>query len=100
MTRTTQLRRYDLKPELIDEFLAWWPTRLVPAREAHGFRIDFAHLNREQAEFTWAVSVEGDADEFARIEAAYLPSPERTAAFDGVPAWTDAMHVALVERIA
>ena len=72
MPRTVQLRRYNVKPHLLDEFLAWWPTRLVPARAPFGFTVESAYLNRETAEFTWAVSAEGDADEFRRLEQAWM----------------------------
>ncbi|MET0726015.1 MAG: hypothetical protein ABWY36_06660 [Leifsonia sp.] len=99
MPKTVQLRRYDLKPDLVDEFLAWWPSRLVPARRAHGFEIEFAYLNRSTNEFTWAVSVEGDAEQFAAVESGYITSPERDAAFAGVTGWTDSAVVSIVDAI-
>ena len=40
MSRTVQLRRYNLKPHLVDDFLAWWPALLVPARAAYGFTVE------------------------------------------------------------
>lgn len=101
MPKTTQLRRYDVKPELLEEFLEWWPSRLLPARRAYGFSLEHAYLNRATSEFTWAISVEGDAEAFAAAEAAYMASPERAGAFDGAPpTWTLASHIALVESIA
>ncbi|WP_394551716.1 hypothetical protein ACDF64_12680 [Agromyces sp. MMS24-JH15] len=101
MTRTTQLRRYELKPHLVEAFLEWWPTTLVPAREAAGFRIEFAYFDPEVREFTWAVSTEGDAEDFARIEAAYNASEGRAAAFAGLSeGWTDASRIAIVEQVA
>lgn len=99
-TSTVQLRRYELKPELVDDFLVWFPTRLIPAREAHGFAVEFAFFDRDRMEFTWAVRVDGDADEFARVEKAYMASPERDAAFAGADGWTETATVSLVERIA
>ena len=99
-TSTVQLRRYDLKPDLVDEFLTWFPSRLVPAREAHGFAIEFAFVDRDRAEFTWAVSVNGDAEHFGEVEKTYMASPERDAAFAGVTGWTDAATISLVERVA
>ena len=39
----------------------------------------------ETDEFVWSVSVDGDAEAFARLDAAWTASPERAAAFDGVP---------------
>lgn len=98
MSRTVQLRRYNLKPHLVEEFLAWWPTRLVPARAAFGFTVESAYLNREAAEFTWAVSAEGDRDEFRRLEQAWMASPERVAVFEGIDGWNDSTVIAFVER--
>jgi antibiotic biosynthesis monooxygenase (ABM) superfamily enzyme len=98
MSRTVQLRRYNLKPHLVDDFLAWWPSVLVPARAAYGFTVESAYLNRETAEFTWAVSAEGDVDEFRRLEQAWMASPERVTVFEGIDGWNDSTVIAFVER--
>ncbi|MCU1437233.1 MAG: hypothetical protein JWP66_320 [Naasia sp.] len=102
MSRTTQLRRYELAPGAATEFTAWWRGHLVPARVRHGFRVDFAWLRTDGGEFTWAVSVAGDAEEFARAEAVYLESEERTAAFAaGDPlAWVIQQHIDIVDPVA
>ncbi len=99
MPKTVQLRRYELHQDLVEDFLVWWSERLVPARVAHGFEIEFAYIDRETAEFTWAVSVVGDADRFGSVEAGYLASPEREAAFAGTPAWTVTSVVAIVDGV-
>lgn len=99
-TRTIQLRRYELVDGVMDDFLAWFPEWIVPARAAHGFRIEFAYADREVNEFVWAVSTPGDAEAFAAIEERYLVSPERDAAFAGQPKRVAVHHVRLVERIA
>src|SRR3954451_10932033 len=99
MLRTVQLRRYHLKPDLVDEFLEWWADRLRSPREAYGFTVESAYLNREAAEFTWAVSAEGDAEEFARLERLWMESPERAEVFEGIDGWNDSVVIALVERI-
>jgi len=98
--RTVQLRRYTIKPHLVEEFLTWWQARLVPARTAFAFTVDSAYLNRDTREFTWAVSAEGDAEEFRRLETIWMDSPERAALFDVVDGgWHDATDIALVERL-
>ena len=84
--KTIQLRRYALVDGMYDDFLAWWRGSMPAVRAAMGFTIEFAYGVRETNEFVWAVSVPGDAEEFARIEAAYLVSDERAAAFRGQPA--------------
>ncbi|MBO3103970.1 hypothetical protein [Cellulomonas fengjieae] len=99
MARTVQLRRYHLKPHLVDEFLAWWPALLVPARAEFGFTVESAYLDREAAEFTWAVSAEGSPEEFGRLEQAWMASPERAVVFEGVTGWNDSAEIALVERL-
>jgi hypothetical protein len=82
---TTQLRRYRIVAGELDAFVDWWRTRLLPAREAFGFTLDFALVVPETDEFVWAVSVDGDEAAFSRLDAAWTASPERAAAFDGVP---------------
>jgi hypothetical protein len=37
MPRTTQLRTYTIKPEMLDAWLALWHAEIVPLRRAHGF---------------------------------------------------------------
>jgi hypothetical protein len=83
--KTIQLRRYTLVDGEYDDFVAWWRGAMPLVRPPAGFTIEFAYGLRETNEFVWAVSVAGDRDEFARLEAAYLASPERAAVFEGVP---------------
>ena len=90
--RTTQLRRYRINPGELAAFTTWWRTRLVPAREAFGFRLEFAVAVPETDEFVWAVSAPGDGAAFAVLDAAWAASPERVAAFEGEP-----IHVASSE---
>lgn len=83
--RTIQLRRYRFEPGDLGPFATWWRERLVPVRESFGFAVEFAYAIEESAEFVWAVSVPGDANEFRRVEAAYQASPARAAAFQPAP---------------
>lgn len=72
----------------------------MPAvRPAAGFAIEFAYGLRESNEFVWAVSAPGDRDEFMRLEQAYLASPERAAAFDGVPQRVAVSDIAFVDDV-
>ena len=87
------------RPGALSAGLAWYRAKIVPARAAHGFTIEFAFADREVNEFVWAVSTPGDAEAFAEIEKAYLASPEREAAFAGEPTRVAVHHVRLVERI-
>ncbi|GAA1750238.1 hypothetical protein [Agromyces humatus] len=83
--KTIQLRRYILVDGTYDEFVAWWREAVVEVRTGAGFAIEFAYGIRESNEFVWAVSTPGDRDEFLVLEAAYMASDARAAAFDGVP---------------
>jgi hypothetical protein len=83
--RTVQLRRYRIVDGELPAFLDWWRTRLLPARQAFGFRLESALVVPETGEFVWAVSAEGDEAAFARLDAAWAASAERVVAFEGVP---------------
>lgn len=83
--RTVQLRRYRLVEGELPAFVDWWRSRLLPARQAFGFRLETALVVPETDEFVWAVSVEGDEAAFAALDAAWTASAERAAAFEGVP---------------
>lgn len=94
--KTVQLRRYDLIPEEVEPFLAWFPG-IVEVRKKFGFHVEFALLDREANQFTWAVSHDGDFD---AVEQTYLTSPERAQAFEGQPTRVAKMHVAKAEIVA
>ena len=98
--RTIQLRRYQLVPGVLPEFVPWFTERLIPARLAHGFRVEFAYPLPDTDEFVWAVSAEGDAAAFAAVEERYLASPERAAAFADQPQRIASMALALVQPVA
>jgi len=83
--RTIQLRRYTLVDGEYDAFLAWWDEWMPRVRSGAGFVIEFAYGIRETNEFVWAVSAEGDHEAFIATEQAYMVSPERAEAFDGMP---------------
>jgi hypothetical protein len=93
LERTVQLRRYRIVDGELDAFVDWWRARLLPARIAYGFVLESAYVVPETDEFVWAVSVEGDAEAFGRLDAAWTASPERAAAFEGVPQRVAAMDL-------
>ncbi|MCZ2830904.1 hypothetical protein O2W14_18845 [Modestobacter sp. VKM Ac-2986] len=82
---TVQLRRYEIEPGRMADFLAWFPT-IVPVREQFGFRVLFALSEQEHSTFTWAVAHDGDEADFLEVEERYNASPERAAAFETFPA--------------
>lgn len=99
-TRTVQLRRYRLEPGHSAAFLAWWRDRLVPAREAFGFRVEFAAAVADTDDFVWAVSAEGDAAAFQSLDEAWVGSAERAAAFEGEPRHVRESTLQLADLVA
>jgi len=83
--KTIQLRRYALVAGKYDAFVDWWQEWMPRVRPAAGFTIEFAYGLRETNEFVWAVSIDGDQDEFLELERVYLASDARAEAFEGVP---------------
>jgi len=81
---TVQLRRYEIEPGRMADFLAWFPT-IVPVREQFGFRVLFALAAEEHSTFTWAVALDGTDADFLEVEARYNASPERARAFETYP---------------
>jgi hypothetical protein len=92
---TVQLRRYEIAPGEMDAFVEWWPS-ILPARKQYGFNVLFAFVDESTYQFIWAVSHDGDFD---LAEKEYLASPERAAAFDGVPQRVKESFVAKVNVV-
>ena len=95
--KTIQLRRYILVDGIYDEFIAWWRETITAVRAGAGFAIEFGYGIRETNEFVWAVSTPGDVEAFLAIEAAYLASDARAAAFEGVPEHIAARDIRFVD---
>ncbi|MET4158856.1 hypothetical protein [Agromyces sp. PvR057] len=98
--KTIQLRRYTLVDGEYDAFVAWWESTMPVVRPAAGFAIEFAYGIRESNEFVWAVSAEGDQEAFLALEATYLASPGRAAAFEGVPQRVAAYDIRFADFVA
>ena len=90
---SVQLRRYEIKPGEMAAFLDA-VRGAFPIREQYGFSIEFALIDEERNEFTWAVSHDGD---FATAEAAYYDSPERAALPVNPADHIAVMHLAMVK---
>jgi len=92
------LRRYRLASGTADAFLAWWSAHIPPLREAAGFRIEWAYLDREQETFTWAITHPGDRSAFEAAEAVYAALPERVEAIAVAPPLDEA-SIGYPERV-
>ena len=89
---SVQLRRYEIKPGAMPEFLeAIRPVFAV--REQYGFGVAFALVDEENNEFVWAATHDGD---FAAAEAEYYASPERAALPVHPGTFIDVVHAGMV----
>ena len=95
---TVQLRRYDVEPGRMADFLAWFPT-LLPTREQFGFRVLFALAEHELQTFTGAVAHEGDEAAFLAAQETYQASPERAKVFETFPACITSMQIGFVRSV-
>ena len=68
-----QLRDYDVKPGVFDEFIREWAANIVPLRRKFGFTVEGAWANTERTRFVWMLS----RDDFEAADRAYYASPER-----------------------
>ena len=95
---TVQLRRYQLEPGRMADFLAWFPG-LDPVRAQFGFRLLFGYVDDEHETFTWAVQHDGDEAAFRKAEATYNASPERAQLFETFPACIASMDIGFVRDV-
>lgn len=95
---TVQLRRYQVEPGRMAEFLAWFPG-LAPVRTQFGFRLLFAYVDEENDTSTWAVEHDGDEAAFREVETTYNASPERAAVFETFPACIAKAEIGFVRDV-
>jgi hypothetical protein len=83
--RTFQFRRYELEPELFDEFVAWVIDTIIPIRETMGYRVEWKYVDPVKSEFLWLVSAEATEAEFELMDQTWMSSPERAEAVLSMP---------------
>lgn len=86
-TKTTWMRRYTTDPALIEEFIEFLTTKVIPVRESRGFIVEQGWVNPDGTQLTWFVSYEGTPEEFAAAEKAWEESDDRAQVFAGAPAY-------------
>jgi hypothetical protein len=91
--QSVQLRRYEIKPGEMDQFLDA-VRRAFVVREQYGFGVAFALVDEENNEFCWAVTHDGD---FAAAEQEYYASPERAALPANPADHIAVLHVGMVK---
>ncbi|MGH7686657.1 MAG: NIPSNAP family containing protein [Candidatus Dormibacteria bacterium] len=72
---TVQLRDYDVKPGVFDQFIAEWASNIVPLRRKFGFAVRGAWTTRERTRFVWML----ERDDFETVDREYYASPERAS---------------------
>lgn len=97
--RTFQLRRYELDPNLAEEFAAWVVQEIIPLREKLGYTVHWRYLDRTNSQFIWLVSLDATESEFEAKDAAWLASPERAVAVETMPKALLKANVSFVENI-
>ena len=95
MAMAIQMRRYEMNPAHINEWLPFF-SGLMPLRAAFGFRLLHAYFDGVNNEFTWVVANDGDFD---AAEVAWNGSPERAAYFTDAPRFVLALHVSKVDDV-
>ena len=75
-----QLRRYQIAPGKLDEFVEGWTSGVVPLREQFGFRVRGAWSIPESSEFVWIISYDGP-DGLAAADAKVLRLERTTQSF-------------------
>lgn len=66
----TELRRYRIKPEMLDSWLAFFADA-VRENERHGIRVEYAGVDRETSTYIWLRSFPDEADRVERKSAFY-----------------------------
>jgi hypothetical protein len=66
----TELRRYRIKPELLESWLAFFG-EAARENERHGIRVDYAGVDRETSTFVWLRTFANEADRVSRKAAFY-----------------------------
>jgi NIPSNAP len=73
-----ELRDYTIRHGEMDEWIARWKASVVPLREAAGFHIVGAWVDRQNDRFVWLLGYDG-ADGFDAANGRYYASPGRTS---------------------
>ncbi|MDE0375362.1 MAG: NIPSNAP family protein [bacterium] len=71
-----QLRIYDIKPGMMEEFAAKVDEELLPIRLDHGFRRSGPWIVEESYQYVWIVHHDGD-EPFEEVDKRYYADPRR-----------------------
>lgn len=93
-----QLRTYQIKPDLMDDWLDLFYSAVVPLHEKYGLPVRTAWVDRKSSTFTWVRELTGEGTA-EQQEARYRATDERTRVLGDRPKeFIDSMVVREVER--
>lgn len=72
----TQLRIYDIKPGLMDEFVGKVAAHIIPLRKRHGFGVSGPWRNDADNQYVWMVHYDGE-EGFEAAAERYYNDPAR-----------------------
>ena len=73
---SAQLRIYDIKPGMMEEFAAKVDEELIPIRLDHGFRRSGPWIVEEDYQYVWIVHYDGE-EPFEDVDRRYYSDPRR-----------------------
>jgi hypothetical protein len=92
----SQLRVYKIKPGLMDQWLVFFNTKVVPLHRKFGIPARIAWINHADSEFIWARDFNDD-EPIEQQEARYVTSDERRRVIgDESKSYIDSMTVRIV----
>ncbi len=94
---TSEYRRYVLKPEMADEFIAWYRAGVPAIRARFGFTVEWVVIDRERLAFDWLVSHPGTEEDFRAAEREFEASEAWRACLARIAPALDALDAAFVE---
>jgi len=96
---THEYRRYVLKPEMAEEFVAWYQAGVPAIRARFGFTVEWVVLDRERLAFDWLVSHPGTRDDFRAAELELEESDEWRQYLSRIAPSLDDLHASFVDVI-
>lgn len=96
---TYQLRRYELVPDLAEDFVAWVKNDIYPLREKFGFKVEWTYFDMANSQLIWMASADCNELEFEALDARWQQSDERAQAAIKMPAALIKIHASFVAKI-
>jgi hypothetical protein len=95
----SQLRIYDIKPGLMDEWLLFFHDKVVPMHAKYDMPARAAFVDRERSQFVWVRTFTGTGS-VEEQEQRYYATPERASVIGDEPKrFIEGMEIRLVEQV-